>query len=103
MKGAQEVRKKRAEQRTKEQQKKEENVEILEELVLERFMELETTTVTVWGCEGFFVIGDDDTDIPFHEDSFSALYKDFNDEDGYHADFVDMIDGRMGLQIRISD
>jgi hypothetical protein len=101
MKNAQEIRKERAEKRASEQFKKNENIETMELLILDKFREIEITTVVIWEHEGFFVIDEDLTDIPFDKECESALYKDFNSEEGYHADYLKMFGEKIGLEISI--
>ena len=103
MKGAQEVRMERKAKKAEIDQKKAENVEIIESLVLDRFRDLNETTITVWEYRGFFVIGDDETDIPFDEQSKAEIYKDFNNEDGYQAVTFEMYDKQVALKISIID
>ena len=103
MKGAQDVRNERKAQIAAKQQKKDQNVEIIESLVLDKFRELEVTTVKVWVFNGFFAIDDDETDIPFDEHSMPKIYKDFNDEEGYRATYYGMYDGQKALEISIID
>ncbi len=103
MKGAQDVRKKRATKIAKERLRKVENVELIESLILERFREIEITTVTVWEYEGFFVIDEDITDIPFNKQSEAVLFNEFNNEEGYCATFLKMINGQKALSIKIID
>jgi hypothetical protein len=103
MKGAQDVRKEREAKRANEQLKREENVEIIESLIIDKFKELKITTVVVWELDDFFVIDEDLTDIPFDKDCESTLYKDFNNEAGFYVSYIKMIGGKTGLKIRIVD
>ena len=101
MKDAQEIRRERAEKRASEQLKNNENVETMELLILDKFREIEITTVVIWELDGFFVIDEDLTDIPFNKKCESALYKDFNGEEGYRADYLKLSGGKIGLEISI--
>ena len=72
-------------------------------MVLDRFKDLEIVNIVVWTYDGFFIIDDDGTDIPFDKYSESVIYKDFNNEDGYSAEYFKMIDGQEAIRICIID
>ncbi len=103
MKGAQDVRKERENQREIERLEEAENVEIMESLILERFKEIETSTVVIWEYKGFFVVPDDLTHIPLSRNCESVLYKEFNSEEGFSAEFIKMFNDKKGISIRIID
>lgn len=103
MKGAQEIRKERVAKRASEGLKINVDLETLERLILDKFRELEIIAVVVWDLDGFFVIDEDITDIPFNKDCESALVKEFNNEEGYHADYLKMYGGKIGIEISIID
>ncbi len=103
MEGAQEIRKERAFQRANQTLKKEENARIIESLILDKFKDLEITNIVVWAADGFFMIDDDITDIPYDTYSETIVYNDFYNEVGYSAEFFQMTEGQKGLRITVMD
>ncbi len=100
---AQDVLKERAKKKSAKQLKKEENVRIIESLILEKFLDISITTVLVTAYNGFFMIDDDITDIPFDEQSQTILYNYFHKEKGYFAVYIQLYNKEVGLEINVYD